>query len=80
MRLPDPPNRYSQDDERERNRLLEQADAENVKQTGSATRFAVTNGAVDVAFDASTVTTAELANAVYTLMLALERGDRIVVD
>ena len=80
MRLPDPPNRYSQDEERERNRLLEAADAENVKHTGSATRFAVTNGAADTAFDASTVTTAELANVVYALIRALSRGDRIVLD
>ena len=80
MRLPDPPNRYSQEDERERNRHLEAADDENVKHTGSATRFAITNGSADTAFDASTVGTTELANAVYALIRALSRGDRIVLD
>lgn len=80
MRLPDPPARYDPAVERERNRQLETEDAQNIKVTGSATRFAVTNGTLDVAFDADASTTAELADVLYTLIRALSRGDRIVLD
>lgn len=80
MRLPEPPERYSVNHERERNRQLEAEDAKNVKVTGSATRFAITNGSEDLAFDADASSTAELADVLYTLIRALHRGDRIVLD
>ena len=76
MRLPTPPERYSVEHERERNRLLEEADAENVKSMGKRL-YQESNVTLDRTFDADTVLLAELADIVGTLIKDL-REKKIV--
>jgi hypothetical protein len=52
MRLPTPPMRYDAEFERERNRQIEDADAENVKHAGKRV-YAASNVTVDRTFDAN---------------------------
>jgi hypothetical protein len=70
MRLPPPPDRYDREYERERNRTLEQADAENVKHEGKRV-YAASNVTTDRTFDADATSTAELADIVGTLIADL---------
>ena len=86
-RMPTPPERYDPVHERERNRLIEQADAENVKSVGLRT-YAASNVTADRTFDADAaagaadlaalkVVVGELADVVGTLISDL-REKRVV--
>ncbi len=71
MRLPTPPARYDSDYERERNRRLEAADAENVKSAGNVRVYAASNVTIDRTYDADATSTAELADVLGTLIADL---------
>lgn len=74
MILPPPPPRYDPAYERERNRLLEEADRENVK-TVSLRLYQESNVTLDRTFDADTVLLAELADIVGSIIKDLrEKG------
>lgn len=77
MRLPDPPDRYDANYERQRNRALEEADAENVKSAGNVRTYAASNVTTDRTFDADSTTLAEVADVLGTLIADL-REKRIV--
>ena len=67
MRLPTPPERYSAEFMRELARLIEDADAGNVKHEGKRV-YAESNVTTSRTFDADTVLLAELADIVGTLI------------
>lgn len=81
MRIPPPPRHYDHEYERERNRTIEQADAENVKHEGKRV-YAASNVTADRTFDANAAAGAadlaalkviveELADVVGTLIADL---------